>query len=297
MSQLMRALRETHRGPHAATDGVFSEEELAKTREVNSSYDMTWPYVLLRKFPTSLAREDDNKRVVWAPVWMRHYAQPTLVYAYDAEADVARKIDDALARYFTPLRGDYPYMFPSSARVEEHDFIPDMDDDWRFLVMTGVHDLLSRQIPKLSGFERACLLLQALLYAETLLMNNVGVNHWEFGVQLSGSGQFAGVPRLKLVRLDQITFWVPTDEQLEVFRARLRKYSLFSILKHHWGFGPNRSSGAVDEAHVTRALEWAMREADKNVDAMPTLTREILDAYATHPRAAAMRHFVLESQL
>jgi hypothetical protein len=180
-------------------------------------------------------------------------------------------------------------MFPADLRMAER-----MDDpacvpslttkEWGFIAMYGVHDLLTRQIPKLPAFERACLLVQALTYAETMLgVGDLSLRDWEMGVFFDAQG----APVLKLLR--------PDTMQLGIFDDP-REHSLRSIVTRHWGFD---ARNAQDEAstHVARVLAWARVQLTPPDDILRTVIREILDAFALHPRAGAMRRLVVESQL
>ena len=276
MSQLMDALRVRHRGPVVDPHGVLSPAEIAHAQHAEY-VDPTWPYVALSTPRAFVVREDDGQRV-WAPVWYRHHGGATLVLAYDRASRMARGITQALEAYADTLRARYPDLFPSHLRHGPDALVPQLNGEWAFLVVYGVHDLLARQLPRLDALPRAALLLQALTYADRLARDGVGIAWWELGVLLARDEE--ALPRLKLLRVDGITFHEGETE-------RLRRQAVRTLVAHTpWGFERDTDAGAQ---HAARLLDWARTHPDDlTADGLAYLKRELRDGFATHPRAAQL---------
>jgi hypothetical protein len=298
MSQLMRALRNSHRGPVRYPHSSLTDAEIEQARAS--------PYVLVQRQAITLEIEDGQVR--HTPRWYKHYAQPLLVYAYDTESMLSEAIDNML-EHVVALQTHFPRIFPVDIRFVDREqdihllrndnIVPIMsDDNWSFLVFYGVHDLLVRQIPLLPAFERACLLIQAFAYVSRMADELLDVQTWEFGVQF-GLAEDNGIPRLKLVRIDNLSHMSPGDTAAETIERcnGLRGLGVRAVTHMRWGFEGNAmmmQAADTDEAssvHVARVLDWARAQNATRLpaDSVAHIVHELLVAFEMHPQAAAMQ--------
>ena len=183
----MKQVRETHRGPVRDHYSVLDATAIMNSK---AEAPVTWPYVCIHRFYATNYTENQ--------LWYRHYAQPTLVLAMN---DPSRLAATTRATMDHAVRVRHPNLFPRRVFLDTDAVIklPTHQMQWAFLVMEDVHDLLDRQLTKLSARDRCALFAQLLEFVDTLSGEGTRLRDWDLGVWFASTG-----PQLKLLRIDTI---------------------------------------------------------------------------------------------